>query len=100
LLVPKKRKFDPFGESLRGKLRRLLTRGDGLNSRQKDLGPTVAALSGGDCVGHAGSRAPVAPAGLPQILALALKLAPRWAAGSESGLPFMVRIAGGIILSA
>jgi hypothetical protein len=37
-----------------------------------------------DGAGQAGNRAPVAPAGLPQILALALKLAPHWAAGSES----------------
>ena len=33
LLVPKERKFDPFGESLRGKLRRLVTGSDGLNNR-------------------------------------------------------------------
>src|SRR5580704_2712149 len=30
------------------------------------------------------NRDPVAPARIPQILALALTLAPRWAAGSES----------------
>jgi hypothetical protein len=32
LFGPKEGKFDPFGESLRGKLRRLLARGDGLNN--------------------------------------------------------------------
>src|ERR1035437_10092156 len=46
LLVPKKRKFDPFGQSLRGKLRRLVTRSDGLNNfgsqeRQPSQSPDV-----------------------------------------------------------
>ncbi len=46
LLVPKKRKFDPFGESLRGKLRRLVTGSDGLNNlgsqeRQPNQAPDV-----------------------------------------------------------
>jgi len=46
--------------------------------------PSLAALPEGDDAGQARNRSLVAPAGLPQILALALKLAPRWAAGSES----------------
>jgi putative transposase len=41
-----------------------------------ELGP----LSEGDDAGQAGNRDPVAPARIPQILALALMLTPRWAA--------------------
>ena len=46
--------------------------------------PSLAALSEGDDAGQAGNRDPVAPARIPQILALALMLAPRWAARRES----------------
>src|ERR1019366_1563276 len=46
--------------------------------------PSLAALSGGDCSRQTGNRGPVAPPRIPQILALALTIAPRWAAGSES----------------
>src|SRR5271167_1848756 len=38
--------------------------------------PGLAALPEGDGAGQAGDRGPLAPAGLPQILALALKLTP------------------------
>jgi hypothetical protein len=40
----------------------------------------LAALPEGDGAGEASNRDPVAPARIPQILALALKLTPRWAA--------------------
>jgi hypothetical protein len=46
--------------------------------------PSLAALPEGDGAGQAGDRDPVAPAGLPQILALAVKLAPPRTAGRES----------------
>ena len=44
LLAPKKRQFDPFGQSLRGKLRRLVTRDDGFDNsgRPKSLLPILA----------------------------------------------------------
>ena len=46
--------------------------------------PSLAALPEGDGAGQAGDRDPVAPAGLPQILALAITIATRRTAGRES----------------
>ena len=46
--------------------------------------PRLAALPEGDGAGQTRNRVPVAPARIPQILALALKLSPRWAARRES----------------
>ena len=45
---------------------------------------SLAALPEGDGAGQAGNRTPVASARIPQILALALKFTPRWAARRES----------------
>jgi hypothetical protein len=43
LLAPKERQFDPFGKSLRSKLRRLMTRDDGLdNPRRQERQPSQA----------------------------------------------------------
>src|SRR5260370_27282066 len=46
--------------------------------------PNLAALLEGGGTGQTRNCDPVAPARIPQILALALKIRPRWSAGSES----------------